>query len=96
MMECLIAHNCPDVTDRLRMPPPTISPRVRGGFGEVYEGWLHDNRKVAIKCPTLASLDRGDKRQESSKVCNENSRYDWYLTFLRLGVCTRDILVVKA
>ncbi|KAF8606263.1 kinase-like protein [Ceratobasidium sp. AG-I] len=50
MVEHLVRHGCPEVTNLLDLQKCGKAPIFGGGFGDIYHGQLHDDKQVAIKC----------------------------------------------
>ncbi|ELU36337.1 Pkinase domain-containing protein [Rhizoctonia solani AG-1 IA] len=50
VMEHLVRHGCPDVTNDLDISQVSKYPISFGGFGDVYKAILRDERQVAVKC----------------------------------------------
>ncbi|KAF8715206.1 kinase-like protein, partial [Rhizoctonia solani] len=50
IMEHLVRHGCPDVTNDLDISQVSKYPISFGGFGDVYKAILRDERQVAVKC----------------------------------------------
>ncbi|EUC57487.1 kinase domain protein, partial [Rhizoctonia solani AG-3 Rhs1AP] len=48
--DCLIQHNCKDITSELDFEGCSSDSFSRGGFGEVYKGYLRKGEIIAIKC----------------------------------------------
>lgn len=76
MIERLARHGCKNITSRL---DPDRCSKVyvdRGGFGDVYQGWLFGNVKVAIKYPPLI-----DSTEHDNEVLK--ARWFWYNSLSR-------------
>ncbi|KAG8714221.1 hypothetical protein FRC09_017862 [Ceratobasidium sp. 395] len=57
IIERLVNHGCPDISNRLDMTHCNETPYSRGGFGDVHQGFLRDGTKVALKCLRLYVRD---------------------------------------
>jgi hypothetical protein len=64
----LVKHGCPDVTGRLDLERCGRHPIAGGGFGDIYEGMLIGDERVAIKCARLY-LRNGSDGCKVLKVC---------------------------
>lgn len=60
-------HDCPDITSDIDLSRCSSKPIAGGGFGDVYQGILHNGSKVAIKCPRLY-LDASEENRDVLKV----------------------------
>jgi hypothetical protein len=79
VISLLIKHGCPDVTDKLVLERCSSLPIAGGGFGDIYEGRLIGDEKVAIKCARLY-LRNGSDGCKVLKVCTVLNRLAATLT----------------
>jgi predicted unusual protein kinase regulating ubiquinone biosynthesis (AarF/ABC1/UbiB family) len=56
---CLLDHGCPDLTSKLNASSCSGYALAGGGFGDVWQGTLDDNARVAIKCLRFNALPEG-------------------------------------
>lgn len=69
-MDCLVQHNCRDITADI--DPSINNIRIaRGGFGIVYSGRLLDGRLVAVKCLEVLT-SQSWMGNSNLKVASEN------------------------
>ncbi|CAE6375658.1 unnamed protein product [Rhizoctonia solani] len=50
VVDCLVRHNCKDITLELDLPLCSTSSFSQGGFSAIYKGYLRSGKAVAIKC----------------------------------------------
>ncbi|CAE6519735.1 unnamed protein product [Rhizoctonia solani] len=53
IVRLLSRHGCPDITTHIILDRCSSEPIAGGGFGDIYEGYLRNGLKVAIKCPRI-------------------------------------------
>ncbi|KEP51384.1 tyrosine kinase catalytic domain protein [Rhizoctonia solani 123E] len=93
--DCLIQHNCKDITSELDFEGCSSDSFSRGGFGEVYKGYLRKGEIIAIKCIEVSGNWGSWKLKEKSLKHAAHELYVWsqcdhprilkFLGFARFG-----------
>ncbi|CAE6492369.1 unnamed protein product [Rhizoctonia solani] len=71
----LSRHGCPDITTHIILDRCSGEPIAGGGFGDIYEGYLRNGLKVAIKCPRIFVHSDDDGRNVLKSAAKE--AYTW-------------------
>ncbi|KAG8690387.1 hypothetical protein FRC11_011965 [Ceratobasidium sp. 423] len=71
----LSRHGCPDITTHIILDRCSSEPIAGGGFGDIYEGYLRNGLKVAIKCPRIFIHSDDDGRNVLKSAAKE--AYTW-------------------
>ncbi|KAF8602659.1 kinase-like protein [Ceratobasidium sp. AG-I] len=72
----LVAHGCKNISNTLNVPRCASLPVSRGGFGEVYKGYLRNGDLVALKCVKI-SVVWGDEEDQKALKNAARELYAW-------------------
>ncbi|KAF8602657.1 kinase-like protein [Ceratobasidium sp. AG-I] len=72
----LVRNECPNITNQLNLSRCASDSFSRGGFGEVYQGLLHNDTPVALKCIRL-SINAQDEKDKKALKNAAHELYAW-------------------
>ncbi|QRV99114.1 Tyrosine kinase catalytic domain protein [Ceratobasidium sp. AG-Ba] len=67
VISILVQHGCPNITQYLDLENCGNTPIFGGGFGDIYQGFLHKGTRVAIKCARFYLQHNDENRHKVLK-----------------------------